>query len=59
MKKLTMEQTRNINGGWDRCAICGQTVKGNWWKKYEHCLKHASRCLPWGDIMAIAFGIWL
>ena len=59
MKNITKNEARNINGGWNRCAICGQYVSGNWWAKYKHCLGHSSRCLPWSDIMAIAFGIFL
>ena len=59
MKIIPKEKTRTINGGWNRCAICNQTVNGNWWTKYVHCLGHASRCLPWEAIMGLAFGIWL
>lgn len=59
MKKLHENETRNMNGGWNRCRICNQNVGGSWWQKYKHCIGHASRCLPWGAIMEIAFGIWL
>ena len=58
MKRLHSNDTRKLNGGWTRCSICKKNVYGNWWDKYKHCLNHATRCLPWSDIMAIAFGIW-
>jgi len=62
MKRLTTNESMNINAGKTvtiRCKICNQKVVANYWGQYKHCLRHASRCLPWGEIMAIAFGIWL
>ena len=47
MRKLNIEEARQVNGGWDRCAICGQIVRGGWWTKYKHCLRHAWNCLPY------------
>lgn len=59
MKKMCKDATRSVNGGFDRCRICGQYVGGSYWNQYKHCLKHASRCLPWSSIMGLAFGIFL
>ncbi|MBV4416979.1 hypothetical protein [Clostridium tyrobutyricum] len=52
MKKMSMEETRNINGGYYYCALCG--YKNNSFANvYSHCLfVHA---LPVGLAIARIF----
>ena len=41
LNALNKSETRNINGGWDTCAICHEYVPGSAWDKYWHCVKHS------------------
>ena len=62
MKRLNMmeneKQLKEVKGGWDRCKICGSTVKGNFAKKYAHCVKHAWNSVkPIVELVGICFGV--
>ena len=62
MKKLNRVENERMlketKGDWDRCSICGTTVKGSFMKKYSHCVKHAwNAAMPLVQLVGICFGI--
>ncbi len=58
MKILDVETAMELCGGWDRCAICGTTVNGGFWKKYAHCVKHAwNAVFPIYELLDVCFNI--
>ena len=63
MKKLNRVENENmlkeVKGGWDRCAMCGTTVRGGFWTKYGHCVKHAfNSVLSVADLVGTCFGVF-
>ncbi len=57
MKRMNVQETKAVEGGYMRCAVCHQNVYGGFAKEYAHCVKHASRCLPWRTIFRMAMHI--
>ncbi len=58
MKVMTMDETREMNGGWDVCRICGKYVSGGFWTKYNHCAIHAwNAVFPFWDLLDACFNI--
>ncbi len=58
MNIMDTETAMEVCGGWNRCAICGTTVNGGFWKKYAHCVKHAwNATMPLVSLVGLCFGI--
>ncbi len=58
MNVMTMDETREMNGGWDVCRMCGKYVSGGFWTKYGHCVSHAwNAAMPLVTLVGICFGI--
>ena len=59
MKPVTLENTRDLNGGWNTCRICNSYVNGGFWTKYAHCVRHAwNSVFSVFELVGVCFGMF-